>query len=124
MAERGHTIRVGATVGFMLGLFGHLCAAVVFGYVGLFSGGDDVADELAAGLLASWAVSFIASVVTVVVAIRMRRGRPRLVGLLAGMAVGLALVVLMSVRVFGVMNAVGGGCPCGPAIDQLRLLPA
>jgi hypothetical protein len=124
VGERGDTTWFGGMVGLVLGLFGYLCAAVVFGYVGLFVGGQDAGDQLASGLFAAWAVSFVASVVTVVAAIRLRRSRSGLVGLLAGTAVGLALVVLLSVRVFGVMNAVGSGCPCEPIIDQILLVPA
>jgi predicted Co/Zn/Cd cation transporter (cation efflux family) len=112
----------GSTVvtGFMLGLFGYLAALVVFGYVGLFTGDEDAGDQLAAGLAAAYAIALVATV-TALVAVLRRRRRPRTaVGLLAGMAVGIALLVLLTVRIVGLMDEVASTCPCEPIIDQIR----
>ena len=108
----------------MLGLFGYLAALVIFGYEGLFAGGADAGDQLAAGLAAAYLVALIASVTVVVATVRVRRDRPRMaLGLLVGMAVGVVLLVLLSVRIVGVMNDVAGTCPCEPIIDQIRFAP-
>ncbi|BCJ29363.1 hypothetical protein Asera_34710 [Actinocatenispora sera] len=41
-------------------------------------------------------------------------------GLLAGMAVGLVLVVLLGIRVFDLLDGLGSGCPCEPIVEQVR----
>lgn len=105
----------------MLGLFGYLCALVAFGYLGLFVGGADAGEQLAVGLMLGWVVAAAASVATLVAALLTRRSRPRMaVGLFAGMAVGLVLVVMLSVRILSLTNDLGSGCPCEPIIDQVR----
>lgn len=121
LAERGAPARRGAIVGFLLGLFGHLGALVAFGYVGLFVGGADAGEQLAVGIYLAWVVALVASVITGVAALRTRRSQPRMAaGLGAGMAVGVALIVLLSIRIFGLMNDLGSGCPCEPIVDQVR----
>lgn len=108
-------------MGFMLGLLGYLAALVAFGYIGLFTGGADAADQLAAGMAAAYIVALIASAATLVAAVRVRRSRPRtMVGLLVGMTIGVVLVAVLSVRISDLMNDVGGTCPCEPLIDQVR----
>ena len=111
----------GLGVGLMLGLFGHLAALVAFGYEGLFTGRADAADQLWAGLAVAYLVALVAVVATVVAVFRTRRSRPRFAaGLLGGTALGVVLIVLLTVRVVGVMGDVTSTCPCEPIIDQVR----
>jgi hypothetical protein len=107
----------------MLGLFGYLVALVAFGYVGLFAGGADAGDQLAGGLAVAYLLAMITSVAVPVVAVlRMRRRQRRgLAALLGGMAVGLVLMVLLTVRVGNLINDVASTCPCEPIVDQLRI---
>ncbi|MFR9781069.1 hypothetical protein ACL02O_34175 [Micromonospora sp. MS34] len=108
--------------GFMLGLFGYLVAVVAFGYVGIFTGEEDAGDQLASGLAAAYFVALVASAAVLVAVLRARRQRrPKMaVGLLSGMVVGIVLLVLLSARIFGLMNEVASTCPCEPIIDQVR----
>jgi len=39
---------------------------------------------------------------------------------MGAMAVGIVLIVLLSVRVFGLMGDVASTCPCEPIVDQVR----
>jgi uncharacterized membrane protein YkvI len=105
----------------MLGLFGYLVALVAFGYEGLFTGGADAHDQLAAGMAVAYMVALVASVAVPVAVLRMRQRRRRLAaGLLGGMAVGIVLLVLLSVRIFDLMDDVASTCPCEPIVDQVR----
>lgn len=107
--------------GFLLGLFGYLLALVAFGYEGLFAGGADAGDQLAAGLASAYLTAVVTSVGVTIASIRCwRRRRSEALGLLAGAMVGVVLLVLLSMRVLAVMDGVGGTCPCQPLIDQLR----
>jgi hypothetical protein len=54
----------------MLGLFGYVVAVVAFGYVGIFAGGADAADQLGAGLSAAYLVALVASVAVLVAVLR------------------------------------------------------
>lgn len=109
----------GVVTGFVLGLFGYLLAAVAFGYEGLFTGSADPHDQLAAGLMAAYLVAALTSAAVLGAAWWIRRRRA-LTGLLCGMAVGVILMVLLSVRIFNLMADVSGNCPCDPIVDQLR----
>ncbi|MDX6654920.1 MAG: hypothetical protein QOH18_1859 [Solirubrobacterales bacterium] len=105
----------------MLGLFGYLVALVAFGYEGLFTGGADAHDQFAGGMAAAYMVALVASVAVPVAVLRMRqRSRRVAAGLLGGMAVGIVLLVLLSVRIFDLMDDVASTCPCEPIVDQVR----
>lgn len=105
----------------MLGLFGYLVAVVAFGYLGVFVGGQDAGDQLATGLATAYLVALVASVAVLVAVRRSWRHHPKVaMGLLSGMGVGIVLVVLLSIRIFGVMDEVASSCPCEPIIDQVR----
>jgi hypothetical protein len=112
----------GAVTGLMLGLFGYLLALVAFGYEGLFTGNADAATQLAAGLTAAYLVASVASLTGLIAVLRNRGRHPRLAaGLVAGMTLGIVLLVLLSVRIFGLMDDVSSTCPCEPIIDQVRI---
>jgi hypothetical protein len=114
--------RLGLATGFMLGLFGYLLALVAFGYEGLFTGGADVHDQLAAGMAVAYLVAGVASVGVLVAVVRMwQPRRPVAAGLLGGTAVGIMLIVVLSIRIFGLMGEVASTCPCEPVVDQVRL---
>ena len=114
----------GAPTGFALGLFGYLAALVAFGYEGLFTGRADPADQLAAGLAASYLVGFVATIWVIVVAVRIRRRQPwRSAGLIAGLTVGVVLLTLLTLRIWPVMQAASSGCDCSPLIDQIKISP-
>lgn len=114
----------GAPTGFALGLFGYLAALVAFGYEGLFTGRADPADQLGGGLAASYLVGLVATISVVVGALRTRSRQPwKAVGLAAGMAAGVVLLTLLSVRIVPVMQDAPGGCDCSPLIDQIRMSP-
>jgi hypothetical protein len=65
----------------------------------------------------------VTSVAVPVAAVRRLRRQQRrgARALLGGMALGVALMVLLTVRVFGLMNDVASTCPCEPIFDQLRI---
>jgi uncharacterized membrane protein YhaH (DUF805 family) len=113
----------GSVTSFVIGLFGYLVALVVFGYVGLFVGGADAGDQLAGGLAVAYLVAMVTSVaVPVITVLRLRRRQRRgIAALLGGMALGLVLIVLLTIRVFNLMNDVASTCPCEPIVDQLRI---
>lgn len=106
----------------MLGLFGYLVALVAFGCLGIFAGGADPGDQLATGIALAYLVALVASVVVSVAVRRLRQQhRARMAaGLLGGTAVGVLLLVVLSVRIFGLINEVASTCPCEPIIDQVR----
>jgi hypothetical protein len=104
----------------MFGLFGYLVALVAFGYEGLFSGREDAHDQLLGGMAAAYLVVLVATVVVLVAAVRMRRRRWAVAGLLTGMAIGVTLMVLLSLRIFDLMGDVASTCPCDPIVDQVR----
>ncbi|MFC4018368.1 hypothetical protein ACFOW4_10480 [Micromonospora sp. GCM10011542] len=108
--------------GFMLGLFGYLIALVAFGCLGILAGGADPGDQLATGIALAYLVALVASVVISVTVRRLRlQHRARMAaGLLGGMAVGVLLLVILSVRIFGLIDEVASTCPCEPIIDQVR----
>lgn len=61
------------------------------------------------------------SVAVLVTVLRSRLHTPKMtVGLLSGTAVGIVLLVLLSARIFGLMNEVPSTCACEPIIDQVR----
>jgi uncharacterized membrane protein YfcA len=69
-------------------------------------------------------VASVTSVTGLVAVLRQRKHRPRLAaGLMIGMAIGIALLVVLSVRIVGLFGQVGSTCPCEPLIDQLRNSP-
>lgn len=111
---------VGLATGFALGLFGFFAALVAFGYEGLFSGGADPGDQLSFGLVSAYFVGLIAAIWVAVAALRARRTQPRkAMGLIAGLAVGVLLLALLTVRVLPLMNTAPHGCDCAPIIDQI-----
>jgi hypothetical protein len=113
----------GSVNSFGVGLFGYLVALVLFGYVGLFAGGADAGDQLAGGLAVAYLMAMVTSVaMAVVTVLRLRRGQRRgTAALLGGMALGLVLMALLTVRVLDLMSDVAATCPCEPIVDQLRI---
>ena len=70
----------------------------------------------------AYLVASVASLTGLIAVLRRRVRQPRMaVGLVAGMAIGIALLILLSVRIFDLMDDVASTCPCEPIIDQVRI---
>jgi hypothetical protein len=107
-------------VGFALGVFGYLLAVLVFMYEGLFSGGADPHDQMAAGLYVALLVGVAPTVIAPIVGWRTRRGQPRrAIGLLTGWACGVVLLIWLFATVHPLLDDLNGHCPCEPLIQQL-----
>lgn len=106
--------------GFACALVGFLAAVWLFAYVGLFTGGADPGDNVAVGLFVALGVGAIPAVVVPVVVLRARRRRPaRAVGHSIGWTVGVAMLVLLTVTVYPVLDDLPGSCPCEAPFKQL-----
>jgi membrane protease YdiL (CAAX protease family) len=108
--------------GFACGLVGFLVAIWVFGYVGLFTGGADVADSVASGLLIALLVAAAPAMVVPIVALRALRRRPhRAVGYTAGWIVGVAVMVQLVATVYPALDDLPSTCPCEAPFEQLTV---
>lgn len=113
------------TTGFVWGLVpgiaGFVLGGLVFGFLALTWPHTPPGDRVAGALGIAWLLDVIPTLLLPVVGIRwLRRGRRRRgLGVLVGVATGLALTVAASTTILWIIQGWSGTCPCDPPPVQL-----
>ena len=109
--------------GLLVGLIGYVLTICAYAWAAFYRGGHSPHDTLATALGLLVAAGSAVTMAVVIAAIVGYRRRPtRSVGLLAGMVVGIALVLVFFLPTAGQLRNLNSHCPCDPLIKQLPVV--